>query len=93
MTDLWGEFISKLEIDLPEKGLASPEEESIEDGEGELEGSLVKITFDVILFMNHKQDKYFMMQSNQRLTQMGQITLKDALLKFNKKPPPKKRKG
>ena len=91
MDDPWGEFISKLDINLSEKGLEAPEEESIEDQEGEIPGMLLKVSFDVIMFMNHKQTKYFMMQSNQRLTQLEQMTLKEAITKFNKRPPRRKK--
>jgi hypothetical protein len=88
--NLWKDFISKLDLTLPEKGIDAPDEESIEDEAGEVEGMLIKVSFDVIMFMNHKQTKYYMMQSNQRLTQVGASTLKAALLKYNKRPPRKK---
>jgi hypothetical protein len=85
--DVWKTFISGLDIDLSEKGAEAPEMESIEDDPTEeIHGMVIKVTFDTIMFMNHKQTKYYMMQTNQRLTQVGESTLKDALLKYNKKP-------
>ena len=88
--DLCKTFINGLDIELTEKGMIAPIEESIEDEAEEIRGMLLKISFDVIMFMNHNQTKYYMMQSNQRLTQIGETTLKEVLLKYNKKPPRKK---
>lgn len=87
---LWKTFISGLEMDLPEKGILAPQQENIEDDTEDINGMLIKVSFDVFMFMNHNQTRYFMMQSNQRLTQVGEMSLKDALVKFNKKPPRKK---
>jgi hypothetical protein len=84
--NIWKTFISGLEMDLPEKGVLAPIEELIEDDTEDINGMLLKVSFDVYMFMSHNQTRYFMMQSNQRLTQVGVMSLKDALLKFNKKP-------
>lgn len=84
--NVWKTFISGLKMDLPEKGMLAPTEELIEDDTEDVNGMLLKVSFDVYMFMNHNQTRYFMMQSNQRLTQVGIMSLKDALLKFNKKP-------
>lgn len=92
MDDIWRSFLSGLDLNLPENGINPPESESIEQSDdGEIDGSLIKVSFDIVMFMNHDKSKYFMMQGNQTLTQMGEMTLKEALLKFNKKPPRKKR--
>jgi hypothetical protein len=92
MDDMWKAFLSGLDLNLPENGIKPPEAEIIEQAdEGDINGSLIKVSFDIIMFMNHDQSKYFMMNGNQVLTQMGEMTLKEALLKFNKKPPRKKR--
>jgi hypothetical protein len=88
--DLWKTFIQGLDIELSEKGMVAPSEESIEDEAEEVRGMLLKVSFDVIMFMNHNQTKYYMMQSNQRLTQVGETTLREALLKYNKKQPRKR---
>jgi len=83
--NLWKNFISELDIELSEKGLEAPELESIIDDTQDIRGMLIKISFDSIMFMNHSQTKYYMLQSNQRLTQMGETTLKEVLVKYNKK--------
>jgi hypothetical protein len=93
MEDIWGKFLASLDMSLPEDGIASPQEEVVDkDDEGAINGQLIKISFDVIMFLNHDKTKYLMMQGNQRLTQMGEISLKEALGKYNKKPP-SRRKG
>jgi len=87
--NLWKTFISGLDIDFPEEGIEAPDQEQMEKDD-DINGMLLKITFDVYMFMNHNQTKYYMMQSNQKLAQMGEMTLKEALLKFNKKLPKKR---
>jgi hypothetical protein len=79
------EFIQGLDIDLPAKGLDSPDMEGITDDTQELDGSVLKISVDLYFFMNHRQVKYYMLSSNQRMQQMGVMSLKDALFKFSKK--------
>lgn len=83
--NMWKDFINNLVIDLPENGLEAPEIEAIIDNTDELEGTMVKVSFDTFLFMNHSQTKYFMTNSNQRLTQIGKMTLKEAILKYGNK--------
>jgi hypothetical protein len=83
--DIWKTFISALDFNLSEKGLVAPDIESIEDDAGSVSGMLLKISFDITIFMNHGQEKYYMIQSNQKLTQLGESTLKDVLIKYNKK--------
>ena len=82
---MWKDFINGLDIDLPETGKDAQEIEGIIDDVNELEGTMVKVTFDTFLFMNHSQTKYFMTNSNQRLTQLGRMTLKEAILKYGNK--------
>jgi hypothetical protein len=79
------DFINGLEFDLPEKGLLTPEIENIVDDTGEQNGSVMKITFDLHLFMNHRQVKYYMLANNQKMQILGEMSLKDALAKFNSK--------
>jgi hypothetical protein len=83
--NMWRDFINGLDIDFPEKGKEAPDIEAIIDDTDELEGMMVKITFDTYLFMNHSQTKYFMASSNQRMTQIGKMGLKEALLKYGNK--------
>jgi len=82
---LWKDFINGLVIDLPENGQEAPEIEAIIDDTDELEGTMVKVSFDTFLFMNHSQTKYFMTNSNQRMTQIGKMPLKEAILKYGNK--------
>lgn len=89
--DLFLEFLKSLDLDLPEKGLESPDIENIDDDTEELEGMVLKITFDLNLFMNHRQSRYFMISSNQKMQQLGKMSLKDAIIKFNGKTQRKKR--
>lgn len=84
--DVWRKFIAGLDIELPEKGINAPQEEIIENEADDVNGMLLKVSYDVYMFMNHNQSKYLMMQTNQKLTQIGEISLKDAILKFNKNP-------
>ena len=93
MEDVWGKFLASLDMTLPEDGISHPQEErEAKDPTEDINGQLIKISFDVIMFLNHDKTKYLMMQGNQRLTQMGEISLKEALIKYNKKPP-SRRKG
>jgi len=83
--DIFLEFIQGLDLNLPTKGLSSPEIENIIDDTKEIEGAVLKISVDLFFFMNHSQSKYYMLSSNQHMQQMGTMPLKDAVLKFNKK--------
>jgi hypothetical protein len=89
--DLFQKFINSLDLGLSEKGLESPDIESINDGTEELNGMVLKVTFDMILFMNHSQSRYFMVSTNQKMQQAGRMSLKEAIAKFN--PSSKRKKG
>jgi hypothetical protein len=83
--DIFLEFIQGLDLNLPTKGLSSPEIENIIDDTKEIDGSVLKISVDLYFFMNHSQSKYYMLSSNQHMQQLGTMPLKDAVLKFSKK--------
>jgi hypothetical protein len=89
--DIFKSFIEGLDLGLSEKGLEPPEIEDITDDTEDLDGSVLKITFDLHLFMNHRQNRYFMLTSNQKMQNLGKMSLKDALIKFNSKQQRKKR--
>lgn len=84
-SDIFEEFINGMSFKLSEKGLPAPEAELIDDDEGAMPGDIIKISFETILFMNHGKVKYFMLTTNQKMTNMGSMSLKDALIKFNSK--------
>lgn len=85
------EFIRNLVIDLPEKGLDAPEVELINDDTEEIDGNVLKITFNLHMFMNHRKDRYFMLTSDQQMQMLGKMTLREALVKFNAKRRPRKK--
>ena len=81
--DFFSTFINSLDISLSDKGLNAPELESIEDDTAELNGGVIKVSFDMYFFMNHHQTKYYMLSSNQKMQNLGEMSLKNAILKFN----------
>jgi hypothetical protein len=81
--DLFTEFLKGLDIALPLNGLKPPEIEAIDDDTEELDGNVLKITFELNLFMNHRKDRYFMVTSNQKMQHLGSMSLKEAIAKFN----------
>jgi len=89
--NLFKTFIESLDLSLSDKGLDSPELEDITDDTEDVNGSVLKVTFDLHLFMNHRQKRYFMLTSNQKMQDLGQMSLKDAIVKFNSKQQRKKR--
>jgi hypothetical protein len=89
--DIFKAFIESLDLDLSEKGLDSPELEDIIDDTEEVNGNVLKVTFDLHLFMNHRQKRYFMLTSNQKMQDLGGMSLKDAIVKFNSKQQRRKR--
>lgn len=89
--DIFKQFIEGLELGLSDKGLESPDIEAIDDNTDDLDGTVLKVTFDMHLFMNHRQKRYFMLASNQKMQELGTMSLKDAIVKFNSKQNRKKR--
>lgn len=89
--DIFRTFIDGLEFGLSDKGLESPDLEDIDDDTEDINGSVLKVTFDLHLFMNHRQKRYFMLTSNQKMQDLGSMSLKDAIVKFNSKQQRKKR--
>ena len=89
--DIFKAFIESLDLGLSDKGLESPELEDITDDTEDVNGSVLKVTFDLHLFMNHRQKRYFMLTSNQKMQDLGYMSLKEAILKFNSKQQRKKR--
>lgn len=83
--DIFEEFINGLNFSLSNKGLKSPDIEDIEDDEGTIEGQVLKLSFSVNMFMNHNQKKYFMLTTDQKMQNLGSMSLKDAIVKFNSK--------
>lgn len=79
------EFIRGLTIDLSEKGLIAPEMEHITDDVGELTGSALRVSFEVVLFMDHNAVKYYMVTTGQKMQNLGRMTLKEAMAKYAKK--------
>lgn len=80
--DAFEEFINKINMGLSAKGLPAPDIENID--EGSLQGDVLKISYDVYLFMNHEKPKYYMLPTSQKMTNLGTMSLKDAILKFNR---------
>lgn len=72
-------------MDLPEPSPIEPDEEQLHP-EQDLEGTVLKLSFNIHMFMNHEKSRYFMITTDQKMVPEGQMTLKEAMTKFNKKP-------
>ena len=81
--DPFVEFLKTLDIDLSDKGLAAPELEQIPESEN-ISGAVLKVSYDLYLFLDHAKPKYYMLTSNQHMRNLGVMSLKDALIKFSK---------
>lgn len=82
--EVWANFFKGLNFDLPEtKDVPAVVEEKSE--ESDIVGSVLKISFTVRMFMNHDQLKYYMITTDQRMLNEGQMSLKEAIAKFNKR--------
>jgi hypothetical protein len=84
LDDFFSKFIGGLDLSLPENGLDAPDIENVIDDVAEVDGHVLKITFDLFMFMNHTKSKYYMLSSNQRMSDMGEMPLKEAVKKFNR---------
>jgi hypothetical protein len=92
LDELFKDFIEGLDIQLSDKGLEVPELERM--SEDNLPGHVLKFTIETYLFMDHARVKYYMLSNNQKMQDMGEMTLKDTIAKYGKlKPPPKKNQG
>lgn len=79
--DPFEEFINSLSLNLSGKGLEAPELEQLVV---DVEGDVLKISYDLYLFLDHTKPKYYMLTSNQKMQNIGRMSLKDAVAKFNK---------
>lgn len=86
--NVFKEFINSLDFELSPKDSSEPTKEVIEVPQDalEVEGSVLKISFNMMLFMNHEKAKYYMLTSDQKMFAQGEMSLKQAIAKFNKKP-------
>lgn len=77
--DFWKNVINSIPQDLSPKGLEAPVMESDKSTFGEAEGHLSKVSFDCFMFLSPETGKYYLVQTNQKYTDIGDMSLNEAL--------------
>lgn len=78
--DFWRQAINSLSGPFPEVGNTPPEME-VETETKDRQGRFLKMSFDVFLFTDDKDNKCYMIYNQQRMWDYGQMALSEALLK------------
>lgn len=75
--DFWKNVINSIPQDLSPKGLSAPTIET--EQRVQLEGHLSKVSFDCFMFLSPESGKYYLVQTNQKYLDIGDMTLEEAM--------------
>jgi hypothetical protein len=78
--DFWKSIINSIPQDLSPKGLAPPALEAVESQSPVVvEGHLSKVSFDCFMFLAPDTGRYYLVQTNQKFQDIGDMTLEEAM--------------